>query len=723
MNPRVEFRVLHLIASNFVGGPEKQILRHVMDDQSDNVELWIGSFRDGDQPTEMLIAARESGLCTVEIESGHLIPVAIINLAKLLKKKEISILCTHGYKANVIGFAATRVAGLPHVAFVRGWTGENLKVRIYDSVERLVLRWADRVVCVSRVQALQVTKTRWRKRVPVVIPNATTLSLPYLDNKRKLRALLGLGFESYVVLAAGRLSPEKGHRFLLEAASKLKSRIESLQIVILGAGPELERLKQQRKALALEDCVTFGGFRKNISDWLQASDVLVNPSLTEGMPNVVLEGMAAGLAIVATAVGAVPDMIENGRSGLVVEAGSAQQVCDAIFRLASEPSFATILGKAAKERSNQFSPQFQREALRGLYSEILGLDLAHSNRQSLESFPLLSVVVPVRNEADAIGGVLTQLMDQEYPRDRYEIIVVDGRSTDATREIVNEMARNSAVPIRLTDNPGMLSSAGRNVGIKNSHGDVVAFIDGHCNIPTRRLLNDMATIMAETGADCLARPQPLTIPDNNFIQSLIAHVRSTTLGHGTDSTIFSTGKTGFVNPTSSGAIYRKKVFDQIGIYDESFDACEDVDFNFRVKQSGLTAFIDPRLTILYEPRKSLLGLFKQMVRYGKGRFRLLAKHPSSWSLGQMVPPALFLFAAVTVLSVVFRARIPLMFLLGWILYLGAILFSSAGLAFKKDLRYFLGAPPAYFAIHFGLGYGFWIEVLLRIRNVFSRILR
>ncbi|WP_051694382.1 glycosyltransferase [Desulfohalovibrio reitneri] len=125
--------------------------------------------------------------------------------------------------------------------------------------------------------------------------------------------------------------------------------------------------------------------------------------------------------------------------------------------------------------------------------------------------PFITVVMPVRNEARFIEGTLYSLLEQDYPGDRFEIIVADGFSDDGTRDIVSRLA-GSHPQVRLADNPGRRSSAGRNVGFRLGRGDYFLVVDGHCHIPTTGLLAHLARIFRETGADCLGRPNPSTRP-------------------------------------------------------------------------------------------------------------------------------------------------------------------------------------------------------------------
>lgn len=332
------------------------------------------------------------------------------------------------------------------------------------------------------------------------------------------------------------------------------------------------------------------------------------------------------------------------------------------------------------------------------------------------SSPEISIIVPVRNEAARIGDLLDQLLRQTYPSERYEIIVVDGRSTDATCEVVRARAMQSNVSIRVVDNSGIRSSAGRNAGVAVATGEIVLFIDGHCEIPSRDLLADTVRIMESTGASCLCRPQPLVAFHPKGIGKIVAEVRASSLGHGRDSLIYDMVHTGFVHPASSGATYRREIFDRIGNYDENFDACEDVEFNTRVAALGYQAYTDPRLAVYYEPRGSFTGLFQQMMRYGVGRVRLARKHPQSASIFQWVPAALVAFAIAAGISVLGGG------LTGnwWVTLCAApfALFLLLTFAASFNLGRRLGwahtalGPIAYLTIYMGLGIGTWKELLL-----------
>lgn len=325
------------------------------------------------------------------------------------------------------------------------------------------------------------------------------------------------------------------------------------------------------------------------------------------------------------------------------------------------------------------------------------------------TLPFVSVVIPVRNEELHIGAVLQQLEAQDYPADRFEVLVADGDSTDGTRRVVEGFAATARMPVRWLANPKRLSSAGRNVGALASRGEIIAFVDGHCQIPTRELLANVAKLMRETGAACLCRPQPLHVAGNTRFQDALARTRATIIGHGRDSTIFDMESEGFVNPTSSGAVYRAEVFAAVGMYDESFDACEDVEFNHRVWKADLKSYSSPKVAVFYSPRQSLSALWKQLMRYGRGRYRFMRKHPDAVSTAQLVPAAFLAWVVGLALASPFSSA-ALWILAGTLFIYGAVTLAFAiRLSFRYGWHHLLISPAVYVCIHGGLGTGFWQE--------------
>jgi succinoglycan biosynthesis protein ExoA len=317
----------------------------------------------------------------------------------------------------------------------------------------------------------------------------------------------------------------------------------------------------------------------------------------------------------------------------------------------------------------------------------------------------ISIVIPVLNEGKHIGGVLEALLKQEYAPDKFEILVVDGGSIDETVSVATNACKTHS-NVCVLRNAGRLSSSGRNIGVRAARGDVVLFIDGHCEIPDRFLLRNLSELFHKTSCEVICRPQPLEASRITDVQKAIAIARASWLGHNPSSLIFSTTKEGFVNPESSGAAYKRDVFERIGYYDERFDACEDVDFNLRARKAGLKGFTSPSATINYYPREDITSLLRQMFRYGTGRAQLFAKHrrdniSSALTLG--IPSVLVLMLAI--LALFSRAAGLLLFsLVG--AYLVTVAVTSAVLSMRSLLRLMPSIFMALVTIHAGLFAGF-----------------
>jgi succinoglycan biosynthesis protein ExoA len=318
--------------------------------------------------------------------------------------------------------------------------------------------------------------------------------------------------------------------------------------------------------------------------------------------------------------------------------------------------------------------------------------------------PFVSIIVPARNEERTIEKLLQELLNQNYDSNRFEVIVADGLSTDSTRDTVMRL-RQTYRNLQLLENPGQLASAGRNRGIQAASGDILLIVDAHCDVGTPDYLTRLAEVFARSGADCVGRPQPLDVPGAAPMQRAIAAARSSWLGHHPDSHIYSSAER-FVRPQSVAVAYRRAVIDAVGLFDEDFDACEDVEFNTRVERAGFRCFLSPHVRVRYHPRTSLAGLFRQLARYGRGRIRLLRKHPETLGWACFLP-ALFVLGAVLGPALVWLgpwgAGVYLTALVG---YLAVVLATCFAITVRsKDWAASRWLPLIFLTIHFGAGVG------------------
>ena len=338
-------KLVHLTASTLFGGPERQMLglaRHLPAE----VSTTFISFAEGGRCAAFLDEVRSHGFTGIALQ--HDTPrlrTATRELTSLLHDADI-LLC-HGYKANLLGRIAARRVGIPAIAVSRGWTGENRKVRLYEALDRRHLRFMDRVIAVSDGQAAKVRRAGVKD--VTVIRNAARLapSKPNPEDRRALEAMVPSCEK--IILAAGRLSPEKGFDVLVEAAA----RVPNAGFILFGEGTERPRLEGMIRSLKLEDRFKLAGFTGNLDSYLPWADLVVLPSHTEGLPNVALEASAAGVPVVATAVGGTPEVIADGETGFLVPPGNAIALAEKINELLADDSLRKQFGEAGRKRMRE----------------------------------------------------------------------------------------------------------------------------------------------------------------------------------------------------------------------------------------------------------------------------------------------------------------------------------------------------------------------------------
>ena len=327
---------------------------------------------------------------------------------------------------------------------------------------------------------------------------------------------------------------------------------------------------------------------------------------------------------------------------------------------------------------------------------------------TLVTAPFISIIVPVRNEAQCIESTLEKVFSQTYDPQRFEVIVADGESTDETRAIVRRLQERYPNLI-LVPNPGRWSSAGRNAAIQASQGEIILLVDGHCDVRNPNYLRDLVDAFERSGADCIGRPQPLDVSGASSFQRAVAVARGCQLGHHPDSFIYA-DQEAIVKAHSVAIAYKREVFEQVGIFDERFDACEDVELNHRVDQAGLTCFFTPKAAVYYHPRASLRGLFRQMMRYGRGRSRLLRKHPETFTLPGFVPGAFVAGLGCGALLSVVSTWCCGLYLGVLAFYLSLITVWAVSLALRhRRVSFLTWIPLVLITVHVGAGTGQILE--------------
>ena len=273
---------------------------------------------------------------------------AWLPLLRLLRRERFDVVHSHKFGSNVWGTLIGRLAGVPViVAHEHSWSFDGKPVRRLLDRE-LIGRGSDVIVAVSaqdRRNMIELEGVRPEKvlLVPNGIPRRGATGAD-------VRAELGIPADAPVIGAVGGLRPEKALDLLIRAAAPLLQEIAQLRLLIAGEGPEKERLRELARQAGVADRVMLIGFRHDVPDVLGALDVAVSSSVSEGSPLAVMECMEAACPIVATRVGGVPDLIDDGIHGVLVRSGDAEGLTAALRRMLADPQAARRMGERARER-------------------------------------------------------------------------------------------------------------------------------------------------------------------------------------------------------------------------------------------------------------------------------------------------------------------------------------------------------------------------------------
>lgn len=369
--------VAHLIATNFFGGPEKQIVEHLKLMNKKTATGIAISFVENETENEFIRKANEAGIKTIEIFTRNPLDVnATRTLVRKLRENRINLLCTHGYKSCVLGLIAARLTSIKCLAFSRGYTTENLKVKFYEWLERQTLKKMDGVVSVSGGQEKKLNSLGVYPKKSWVVHNAVNLpeSTGSLSEQKakKLYSDFQIPYGSRFAVAAGRFSPEKGHRFLINAAALVKKELGNIYFIFCGDGEckeDLENLARQENVL---DICRFPGFRQDIPDIFRQMEFLVLPSLTEGLPNVVLEAFSLSKAVIATDVGGVSELVKDNNNGFLIPPKNPVQMAEKIIQLMLSDTIRVEMGKNGFNRVKaEFSFGIQLRKLLDIYYSAL----------------------------------------------------------------------------------------------------------------------------------------------------------------------------------------------------------------------------------------------------------------------------------------------------------------------------------------------------------------
>ena len=318
----------------------------------------------------------------------------------------------------------------------------------------------------------------------------------------------------------------------------------------------------------------------------------------------------------------------------------------------------------------------------------------------MQNPPFVTVIMPIRNEADFIERAIRSILDNDYPAEKMEILVVDGMSDDGTREIAARLSKTDS-RVMMLDNPKRIAAAAMNIGLNAARGDLFIRIDGHVEIPADFITKSIRCLHEHPQA-WVAGGYIKTVADSFTGQAIASAMRSPI---GVGNSRFRLGDyEGWVDTLAFGA-HHKWVVDRIGYVDEELVRNQDDEFNLRINLAGGKIWMSKAIQSTYFSRGSLRKLWKQYFQYGFWRIRTLQKHKRPASFRQLVP---LLF----VLSLLLPGLAGFLWKPLWILLAIEAAFYVLGLfvgAFdvgrKSGWRYAPIAPIVFAILHFAYGLG------------------
>jgi glycosyltransferase involved in cell wall biosynthesis len=328
---------LILVDTLEIGGTGKGVLQLARGLRARGVAVTLANFRYEGRPSAFTTAATDAGLDLVELEQSHRLDASCIRrLAAEIRARGCNVLESHSFKVHLVAWRLRSQLGLPWAAHAHGWTRETRRVLAYNAIERRLLKRPEHVCVVS--PQLEADVLAAGRTLPLtVLRNGIEPGVRGLtpQERRAAREALGIDADAKVYSAIGRLSREKGLDVLVEAVARHGAAIPHLRVYVAGQGPELARLRQFAAERGVEAIVHFLGQVRDVRRLMAASDAVVLPSRSEGVPNVALEALDAGVPLVATQVGTLPEMIVHERTGWLVPPGDPDALGHALQRVAA----------------------------------------------------------------------------------------------------------------------------------------------------------------------------------------------------------------------------------------------------------------------------------------------------------------------------------------------------------------------------------------------------
>ena len=371
--------VLHLrVVTGPGGGPEKTILNSGAHVDRDRYRLLVAYMHNrGDTAYDLTERAAVMGAAFFDlVERSAFDPGMVLRVARLVRDHDVRILHGHDYKSDLLGLAVRRLTGCQLVTTIHGWVRRTRRERLYVSLDQWAIRRYQRVLAVSQRMAAQLVELRVPATAIRVVHNAIDAEdFSRGDAAGTLKSELGLSATTRLITAVGRLSPEKALDRLIRAVAALADGGHPVHVALVGEGDQRPALEALARTLRVQDRVHLLGHRAPVKPLYPGMDLLCLPSLTEGLPNAVLEAQAMEVPVVATDVGGVAELVQDGETGRLVEPDDVSALARAIAEVFEQPEQTARMVQAARRRIEQkFTFQSRMRRMQAIYDELLAED-------------------------------------------------------------------------------------------------------------------------------------------------------------------------------------------------------------------------------------------------------------------------------------------------------------------------------------------------------------
>jgi glycosyltransferase involved in cell wall biosynthesis len=329
-------RILQFISSSGFFGAENVVLQLAISLGKLGVDITVGVFHNSRNPhLELLEECHAKKIKTRRFYCRGRVDFAFVRtLRKFVLDADIDIIHSHGYKSNIYAYLAAIGIPVHRIATCHNWIGNDPKMKFYATLDRFILRKFSHVIAVSSQVSEQLLLSMIRPDKVQLISNGIDTDV-FFDAAPPSSLIdeFGLTGENHIIGTVGRISEEKGHVFLLKAFREISSSCPGVKLMIVGDGP----LRQKLQSEFAGPNIIFTGNRRDVAEIYRLMDIFVLPSLTEGLPMVLLEAMASGKAVIASRVGEIPAVVEKNNVGVLVAPGSEAELQHAISRLLDSP--------------------------------------------------------------------------------------------------------------------------------------------------------------------------------------------------------------------------------------------------------------------------------------------------------------------------------------------------------------------------------------------------